>query len=240
MLLRWISCLGQTEIAIGTFSSFSTRLLAVTIDNEFRRRGTDPGAVDPHRGQRRMQIAGETQVAQPDHGQPAGHGDALRLGLGQHAQRHHVGAAEQRVDVGMARQQLAQAGAAHADIGRRRQQPAGHGGLARPAVMPSDDGRIGKRLHAALRALVVRAQRGDAALAARMQVARHGLAHFFMREADQHVDRIGRQVPGLHHRNAAGQQALAALGRAHDPGQHDAVGRRPMMVSSSWSSRESS
>ncbi len=47
--------------------------------------------------------------------------------------------------------------------------------------------------------------------------------HLFMGETDQHVDRRRRQIPGLDHRDAGGQQAPAARRRPHDPGQHDAV-----------------
>ena len=57
-----------------------------------------------------------------------------------------------------------------------------------------------------------------------MQELGHAAPDFGVGEAHQHVQRGGRQVPGLHHRNAGGQQALAAFRRVHDAGQHDAVG----------------
>ena len=44
-----------------------------------------------------------------------------------------------------------------------------------------------------------------------------------MGEADQHVDRRRRQIPGFDHWDARGEQAPAATGRAHDARQHDTV-----------------
>ena len=72
--------------------------------------------------------------------------------------------------------------------------------------------------------LVVAGDHRQPAPAAGVQEVDHRAADLRVREAHQHVERRRRQVPGLDHRNAGGQQALAALGRMHDAGQHDAVG----------------
>ena len=72
-------------------------------------------------------------------------------------------------------------------------------------------------------ALVVRRQHGQAPAPARMQVLDDRAADLLVGEADQHVDRIGRQVPGFDHRYARGEQPLTARLRVHDAGQDDAV-----------------
>ena len=57
-----------------------------------------------------------------------------------------------------------------------------------------------------------------------MQTAADRLGNGGVREADQHVDRRGRQIPGLDHGNARREQPAARLGRVSDAGQHDGVG----------------
>ena len=64
-------------------------------------------------------------------------------------------------------------------------------------------------------------------------------ADVLMREAHQHVDRRRRQIPGLDHRDAGGQQPLAPSAECTMPVSTMPSGRRPMMASSSASSRDS-
>ena len=52
-----------------------------------------------------MNVTGERQVAEADHGQPIGNGYSLHLRLDQDAQGEQIRAAEDRVDLRMARQQ---------------------------------------------------------------------------------------------------------------------------------------
>jgi hypothetical protein len=72
-----------------------------------------------------------------------------------------------------------------------------------------------------------------------VQVVGHGGADaLFVRKADQHVDRGRRQVPGLDHRECRWPSAAPALGERMMPVSTTPSGRRPMMASSSASSRE--
>ena len=55
------------------------------------------------------------------------------------------------------------------------------------------------------------------------QVARDRFADLLVREADQHVDRRGRHVPGLDHGDLGVDEPLAHLGRVVDAGEIDRV-----------------
>ncbi|WP_449406259.1 LacI family DNA-binding transcriptional regulator [Massilia phosphatilytica] len=88
----------------------------------------------------------------------------------------------------------------------------------------------GRRRVAVISASDERAQRRNSAFA--QAAVRH------MRKPDQHVGRRGRQVPRLDERNGAGLQAAPALADRMMPARTMPSGRRPMIASSSSSSRE--
>jgi hypothetical protein len=161
----------------------------------------------------------ELEVAEAHHRQPPAARDAARLRFGDHAVRQQVGAAEHRVDLGLGRQQLARRGAAALERGGAGTTTTRHG---RQAERQRRGQKASCRRVARSSSPATTASRRRP-LACRNRPLRRPPT-FLVREAHQHVDRRGRQVPGLDHRNAAGQQALPPFGRMHDAGEHDAVG----------------
>ena len=188
------------------------------IDQVARSEATDVHTVDVHRAQRGRHVGRKRHVAKPHDRQPVGHGDAAHPRLGQHAQGQQVGAAEHRVHIGRLRQQLAQrlapaqqgARSAHIHHRHRPETGAHH--------------RVGEGAGAAVGALVFGADQGQPAPALAHEKTRHLAADVGVREAHQHVDRCGREVPGFHHRNARGHEARAAQARVQDAGEENAVG----------------
>ncbi|MNN56874.1 hypothetical protein D3C81_1718330 [compost metagenome] len=83
---------------------------------------------------------------------------------------------------------------------------------------------IGTRLAPSGGAGVVAPDQADAAVAAFDDVLGHGLADGLVGKTDHSVDRVLRQLPGFHHRNATGDQLFPRFRALQLAGQHDAVG----------------
>ena len=80
---------------------------------------------------------------------------------------------------------------------------------------------------------------GEPAPALRVEVLRHRAPDLLMGETDQHVDRRRRQIPGLDHRDAGARAGAGGPpAECMIPVSTMPSGRRPMIASSSASSRE--
>ena len=189
-----------------------------------RRLAADRRAVDAHRGQRRMQVGSELEVAKTDDRELPGHRDAARLRLGQDAQREQVRAAEDGVDARRTRSSSASAArpllrvvgagtTTTATSGRPRACAAAWNACWRRRARSSPPAIIASRR----RALGME-ELGDRA------------ADLVVREADQHVDRRRGQVPGLDHRDAGASSRLRPSAECMMPVSTMPSGRRPMIA----------
>jgi hypothetical protein len=166
-----------------------------------------------------VKLGGEREIAESDDAQTRGHGYRPCVRLYHHAEREQVRAAEHAIDIRMLAQQLRQRVTALLQI-RRRAHPM-HRRHRRGSTRTYC---IGEGLRPPPRAHVVGTDDGRMAVAALDDVARHRRTGLLVRKTDQHVDRIGREVPRLDDRYARSDQALPRVPRVHHAGDDDAIG----------------
>ncbi len=179
----------------------------------------DGGAVDPHRRQRGEGVRREVEVAETDDGQVAGHGQAARLRLHQHAVGQRVRAAEDRAGEGAELEEPGEPFPAQPEIGRRAARRT-VAMSANPCFSSTDRNAA----FAHFRARVVGRHQAEAPMPLGDEVLRHRLPDLLVGEADEHVDRGRREVPHLHDRDPRRDQAPAALVGMRDAGEEEAVG----------------
>ena len=190
-------------------------------------------------GERGMEVAGERQVAEADHRQPIGNGDSLHLRLDQDAEREQVRAAEDRVDARMAREQVDEPGAAAAQRRRRAHDARRHARRGRPWRAPW---RAPPRRNPSCGAAPARRRRSATARRRRPRETRCSTtaAPIFSCENPTSMS-IGASASGPRSRSPECPRPAAGAGPPPEctiPVRTMPSGRRPMIASSSASSRD--
>ena len=152
----------------------------------------------------------QVEVVEARDGDAAGHRPAAALAFEQRADGQNVAGEEAGIDVGMGLHQADQRVGAFGEAAGRLEHQAGIGRQAKLLQ------RREIAAAALARAVVVAQRQGDEAdalVAQPAEMAGHGARGVEVGVAHRHVDRLGRQVAGLDHRNVgAGQKLAQALG----------------------------